>query len=232
MDRLEESDDFENQIKQLVKYSDVFVQRTEQLEQALESITEDNLQIGESEIYREVEIALSGSGDSDDEFGAAVVGFLQLIMGRDINTADYLNEHGAEKQLVNLVLNCVLKYGRDLNRLNYRHTQGANWWSYAETDKIVEENEIKHRHRITIDYKKEVEVDSTPHSDWALVRHLLMSITESFKMFNEEDLSMIDIEEFNRVRGLIYDLQEGLNEQGVEIPNKDELLSDDETADG
>jgi len=218
-------EDIQVQIEQLVEHEQVFLDRENQLHRALDSAKEQT-SITENEIFNELNIALSGAVESSEEFTSAVFGYMRLIIERRNDTADLLYEFDASDELVKSILNTVIEYGREYQRLTQRQTQGKNWWSFVDTDTVLDDGAIRHIHRITIDQSREVEIHSSPFSDWILLRHFLSQIMEAYSILNEDNLSVVDIEEFNQIRASLYYLEEELStrEEEIPLPNRSELL--------
>lgn len=223
--------DDENYLDYTVKYEQVFLERSEQIQRALDASTSKDYIIRDTDIFNELETALSGAGetdddDDDDELSQAFVGYLQLIMTRNSNAANLLSERGASDNFIKFVLNSIIEYGAELQRLNFRQTQGKNWWSYLETDRILDNGAIKHKHKLTLDKRREVEVDSVPYADWVLIRHFMNEFIESYYIADEDRFELVDKDELNKIRRSIYLLEEDLKNREVELPNRDKLLEE------
>jgi hypothetical protein len=215
-------------VEAMVKYQDVFLEREKQINKSLDQITSEPLNDNQAEIVRYLNIALSGTGESDDEFEDAMVTYVQLIMLRDEQAADRLEEHGAKEKFITFVLDSIIEYGEDLQRLNFQRVQGKKWWSFVDMDRVVKDTGIRHHHKITLDTKDTKEIHSTPQSDWMLVRHLLDSIYGSYGMYGELD-QMIDLDVFDQVRAYVYGFEDELQEAGVELASKEELIESPES---
>ena len=215
----------------MVKYEDVFLERKEQLRRALDRITSKPLDTRQEEIVRMLNVALSGTGDSDEEFQEAMIAYIQMIMIQDERAADRLLEHDASPEYIRFVLNSIIDYGGDMQRLNFRSTQGDRWWSFVDLDRIIKDDGIKHHHKITIDKKEKVEIHSTPHSDWTLIRHLLDSVYDSYYFSNEDRLNLMNIDVFEQVRAYVYAFESDLKDNNIELADREDLLESDSKPD-
>jgi hypothetical protein len=205
--------DFESQMESLAKYEDVFLERSEEIEAALESVITKSVRVEESEIRTALDIALAGAGDSDSEFQEAVLGLLRIILLGEVGPIEALSDKNVKEEFRSFVLLCTLEYGNELQRLNFRSTQGSNWWSFIETDQIRTNENIRHRHRLVVDRDEEIEIDSLPFADWVFVRHFLQQILISFNLMQESELynpstgdplELINEALFNEIRAYIY----------------------------
>jgi len=211
-------------IEALVKYEDVFLEREEQLHRSLNKITEEPLNHTLQEIIRLLNIALSGTGDPDEGFEDATRTFIQLILRQDEEAAERLQEENADPEFVNFILNAIIEYSRDMQRLNIKDMWGDNWWSFIEMDRILGDDRITHQHKITIDRTENITIHSTPRSDWEMVTHFLNSIYNSVQVSGNEDLEMIDIDSFEQVRAFMYAFENMLNNNGIELTDKEDIL--------
>ena len=228
-----EYDGLEPRLESLVKYEEVFLERTDLLETALENVVDESIKVDETDLREALQIALAGAGEMDEEFAEAVIGFLRVIMLRDPTAIGILEDAGASNDLLDFMLFCTLKYGGDLRQLNFRNRQGSNWWSFVETDQIRAKENIRHRHRLVIDQSREVEIDSVPFSDWIFVRHFLQQImisydlTESSEKYNpteEDPMELVSQPLFNDVRRYMYALEAEFDERDIDLPSREELL--------
>jgi hypothetical protein len=160
---VDEDSDPEFDVEALTKYEDVFLDRKEQIIKSLDHITSEPLTNNESDIIRYLNISLSGVGEPDEEFENAMITYLKMIMTRDQGAADRLLEHDAKEEFVEFVLDSIIDYGKSLQRLNFKETQGENWWSFVDLDRVIKNDTIRHHHKITIDTTDTVEIHSTPH---------------------------------------------------------------------
>lgn len=213
---IEGSEELELDIENLVKYEDVFLERKSQIRKSLDHITSEPLNKSESDIVRYLNISLSGVGEPSEEFNNAMMTYLKLLMVRDEAAADRLNQHDVKNEFVEFVLNSIIDYGSDLQRMNFRQTQGENWWSFVDLDRIVNESGIRHQHKITIDTVDTLEIHSTPRSDWTLARHMLDSIYGSY-LVSENLQNVVDLQVFNQVRQYVHTFEHELKEAGVEL---------------
>lgn len=229
MSGIREEGELEEQLDKLVPFEDLFLSRKEHIKTALSQISKTDFQLTQNQIIHQIEIALSGKiGEEDvEELESAVIGFLRLIVRWEGATADMLNERDASDEFVDFVLNMIINYGHDFQRLSYRQAQGRNWWSDIETDIIISDQIPKTTHRITIDQSREVEVDSAPQSDWLLARHFLLKLTEVVNGLEGQEGQVVDLDEFNRIRQLVYNFEDKFEAiEGVELPSREELLTE------
>lgn len=229
----------ESQLETLTKYEDVFLERSDTVELALETVVEDSIRISEGDLQAAFNVALAGIGEMDDEFVEAIVGFLRLVMLKDSDTLQLLKETGASEELRDFALLCALKYGGDLQRLNFRSRQGSNWWSSIEGEQVRATENIRHRHRLVIDQSREVEIDSVPYSDWVFVQHFLQQIMASYNLTggfegynpsSDDPMELINKPVFNEVRGYVYAFEREFEQRDIELPSREELLEREEQA--
>lgn len=223
--------EFNPNIQSLVKFQDVFLAREDQIKLALKKITSEPFTHTEPEIIRQLNIALSGTGDNGEEFEEAAITFIQIVMIQDHRAADRLLSNEAKSEFIEFVLDCIIDYGRDMQRVNFRNMQGEKWWSFADLDRIIENDTIKHHHNITIDRSENVEIHSTPYSDWELIEYLLSSVFKSYAMDGENRLTHIDVNSFETIRSYIYSLEKSLEENGVELADEEKLLEETQEVD-
>lgn len=227
-------ENMESNIETLVEYEDLLLNRSEAVELALENVIENSIRVDENDLRENLGIALADVEVEDEEkFTEAVVGFLRIIMLKESQAIGSLKEAGASEDFQDFLILCSLKYGGDLQQLNFRDHQGSNWWSFIEADQIRTVDNIRHRHRFVIDETREVEIDSVPYSDWVLVRHFLQHIVSSYDLTgsyegynpgSDDPMELVNEAIFNDVRGYIYALESEFEERDIEIPSREELL--------
>jgi hypothetical protein len=228
----------EAQMETLVEHEDLLLSRSKSIELALENVIENSIRISENDLRENLSIALADAEVEDEErFTEAVVGFLRIVMLKESQAIVLLKEAGASEDFQDFLILCSLKYGGDLQQLNFRERQGSNWWSFIEVDQIRTVDNIRHRHRFVIDRNREIEIDSIPYSDWVLVRHFLQHIMSSYDLtaryegYNPEDddpMELINEEIFNGVRRLIYALESEFEKRSIELPSREELLESED----
>lgn len=211
-------------LEKTVKFQDMFLERETQIEKTLQQIANDNTHSDSDEIVDLLNISLSGIGETDEEITKAAFGFYHLIMERRPDAADILEDLGAKEKFIENILNWTIDYSSQLRRINFRKSQGSRWWSSYNMERILREEGISHRHKFTIDQREEVTIDSVPRSDWAIIYTLLYEFVESYKISNNELSFMTTPTALNNTRRLIYQIEEMAEEEGLELPSRDELL--------
>jgi len=222
----------EEAIDAIIQNEDIILDRKDQLKKSFElAINNYRPHSATENIERLLSIALAGTDTEDDEaeeeLANAVVGLLQVLMSMQGEPIEYLKKQNASEDLTTFVINCMLEYGDELQRMNFYQTQGENWWSHLRTDRIISEANIKHHHKITVDRTDEVEIDSSPHSDWIIIHHLMNEVVAAYQEIVNGD-EVINTNSFNNIRRLMYYIESEIesNEYDIDLPSKRELLED------
>lgn len=221
---LETAEPSEN-LEALVRHQDLFIERDEEIRKAVESALENyGIQNAASRIYHNVQIAISASDltneydeDDWDSLADAILGYIHGLILMESGVIDSVAEHDPSPALQHFLINSLLDYGPELQRMNFHKMQGRYWWSNIRTDRVLGEGSIRHKHILTIDRTEEVEIDSSPHSDWVLIEHLLSEIIEALDIVYEDPSTVIDVEYFNEVRRQIYVVEELIRRSESEI---------------
>lgn len=220
--------DINDLLEKTVKYEDVFYDRRNQLRSAMESIVEGSKTASDDSVVRMLNIALSGVGDTDSELDEAAMGFLHLIISQRSDAADLLYEHDASDDFVKFTLDLLIEFGEKFQQVNNREIQGRNWWSSFETERVIKESGVAHRHRFIIDFDRTVEIDSSPRSDLYIISRLLTEYIGSYNDPHSDESEILNLEEIDHIRALVFAIENGLEDEGIELTPRENLIENEE----
>lgn len=230
------AEDPSENVENLVAHEDIIVERKEQIEKAIQSALDDPQTYNSpNHIFNNLEIAITSSPATDDfdendwdDLTSATVALVHTLIMKDTGMVELIDREDPTKEFQDFLINLILDYGSELQRLNFYHTQGKHWWSFIRTERILDEGQIKHKHFVTIDRRDEVEIDSSPFSDWVLVEHFSREIFQAAVNQDVDIEEVVDIARLNQIRQHIFAFEEAVKESDMEgdLLTREELLGD------
>lgn len=214
LDGIFDSDDPTDNADLLVEHENLFLDNKDNILTAIESIISDyHASNAGNQIYESIRIAFSGTdvfNRSDEEIQDAEKAIITYMQGLFLDSymIDAVSKHNPSDEFMDFMINSILEYGNDIQRINFYQSQGQNWWSHVRTERVLDDDSIKHKHKITIDRREELDIDSSPYSDWVLAEHFLNKILESVQISEEPIENMIDFDYLNQIRRLVYYYEE------------------------
>ncbi|WP_152420564.1 hypothetical protein [Halorubrum tebenquichense] len=229
-------------IDALIEHQDVFVKRKQQIKKAIDiSIENYGVENVYAHIHNNIEIAIAGleeTRDYDEEdwdsLGDAVVGYLHVLTLMESGTIDYLEQKDQSSELQDFLISSFLEYGPALQRISYYKNQGKRWWSSIKTEQVIGNEALKHRHTLTIDRQDDVQIDSTPHSDWVIIEHILAEVITSLDISSGNPEEIVNIPYFEEARRNMYFIEEVVrrSDQDIELTDREDIIGTIETAIG
>lgn len=240
-DVLFSAEDPSQNVENLVAHEHIIVERKDQIEKAIQSALDDPQTYNSpNHIFSNLEIAITSSPatddfDEDDWDGltSATVALVHTLIMKDAGMVELIDQENPSKEFQDFIIGLILDYGSELQRLNFYHTQGKHWWSFIRTERLFDEGSVKHKHFITIDRRDEVEIDSSPFSDWVLAEHFIREIFQAAVSPDVDIEEIMDIDRLNQIRQHVFAFEEAVKESDMDadLLTREELLGDGESED-
>ncbi|EMA72649.1 MULTISPECIES: hypothetical protein [Halorubrum] len=225
---LETSDPAEN-LEALVKHQELFIQRDKQIEKAVESALENyEMQNVPGRLHTNIVIAITGTEETSDygeddweSLNRAIIAYIHSLILMNAEFVEELAEYDGSSGIQHFLIDSILDYGPDMQRMNFHNTQGKDWWSFIQTERVIKEGTLKHTHTFTIDRQRDVNIDSSAHSDWVLIEHFLSEMMDAIEIAFEQPDKVINPEYFKQVRGQMIAIEEAVKQSGMDIEMED-----------
>ncbi|WP_435062433.1 hypothetical protein [Halobaculum sp. EA56] len=212
-----------NYAEDLVSFRKEILERKDRISKSFKKISQGDIRHGSiRSVIGPLTDSISDVKDRESEvLVSASNALLYVTMNRDTELAAEVSEmtDDNKNQLSNFLMDLIVEYGEELERIRYRITQGERWWSYVESDFIVTGESINVEHKVEIDRSDVVTFQSAPSSEWNLIRHLIRTQADFFDQAGEDaGVGALDPRLLADCIVMLEQIKDIAENNGVEIP--------------